>query len=149
MGESVTDDGAPTASTVPGSFLRAVDELRDDVREDIGHLRDDVREDNRRLEERVMTAIADARREQRESVEAHAKLHLEAATEQDTELGRIRDFMRNAELSAARRDGALGVFRFVLEQVSRHWQPLVAVVGTVAAAGAFLAGNIRLEVAVR
>lgn len=95
-----------------------------------------------------MAAIADARREQRESVEAHSKLHLESAIETETELGRIRDFMRNAELSAARRDGALGVFRFVIEQVSRHWQPIVAVLASIAGMAAVLTGSIQIVIGV-
>lgn len=115
----------------------------------MGHLRDDVREDNERLEKRVMIAVADIRAEQRSSIEAHAKAHLETAIDTETELGRIRDFMRNAELTAARRDGALGVFRFLVEQTSRHAKPISAVLVAAAAAALAVSGNIRLEVALR
>lgn len=142
------DESSPNGHAAAGSVLRAVDELRSDVREDIGHLRDDVREDNRRLEERVMAAIAGARAEQRESVEAHAKDHLAAAIDNEAAHGRYEAFIRNAEIAAARRDGALGVFRFVIEQVSRHWQPLVAVLGTVAGIAAVLTGSIHIVIGV-
>jgi hypothetical protein len=133
----VADDlEAPHAAF--GAFLRAVEDLRDDVRED-----------NRRLEERVMGAVSDLRREQRESVEAHSKAHLTDAIATETQFGRINDFMRNAELAQARKDGALGVFRFVVEQVSRHWAPLVAVLAAMAGSALAIAGNIRIELGVR
>lgn len=132
-----------------GSFLRAIEELRADVREDLGHLRDDMREDNAALEARVMAALAAARDEQRQSVEAHAKLHLTDAVAQETELGRIREFMRNAELAAARRDGALGVFRFAVEQLSRHAKPITGVLVGLATVLLALSGSIHLEVAVK
>jgi hypothetical protein len=144
----------PGAST--GALLRAVEELRADardfradVREDLGHLRDDVREDNQRLEQRLMAVVADLRAEQRSSIEAHAKLHLEAAIETESELGRIRAFMNKAELDQARRDGALGIFRFAVEQISRHWGQITVVLATFAAAAAAVAGNIRIEVGFR
>jgi hypothetical protein len=56
--------------------------------------------------------------------------------------------MRDQELAAARRDGALGVFRFVVEQVSRHWQPLAALIGTMAGLVAFLTGSIHIVIGV-
>lgn len=147
----VTDDAVPStysgAST--GALLKAVEELRADVREDLGYLRDDVREDNQRLEERVMAVVADLRAEQRTSIEAHAREHLDAAIENETEHGKFREFMRNAELERARRDGALGVFRFAVEQVSRHAKPIAGILVAGAAAAAAVAGNIRIEVGLR
>jgi hypothetical protein len=125
-----------------GALLKAVEDLRADVREDIGHLRDDVREDNAALEHRVMTALGDF------SV-AHGREH---TTEREASAAvhrRFDDFLRTAELNQARRDGALGVFRFLLEQTSRHAKPLTAVLLAAAGAALALAGNIRLEVVLR
>jgi hypothetical protein len=127
-------DDSPQGSGY-GAILRLVAELRDDMRED-----------NRRLEDRVMGAVSELRNEQRQSIEAHAKDHLTAAIATESELGQIRLFMRNAELAQARRDGTLGVFRFVLEQLSRHWQPLAGVLMAAAAAALAVAGNIRIQV---
>lgn len=142
----MTDERDPSISGAGvGALLRAVDDVRTDVRE----LRDDVREDNAALEQRVMAALAVAREEQRLSVEAHAKAHLESAIENETELGRIRDFMKNAELAQAHRDGALGVFRFGLEQLSRHSGSIVRVLLAAGSVIALASGAIQFEIVIQ
>lgn len=127
----------------------AIEVLRADVREDIGHLRADVREDNERLERRVMTAIADVRSDAAGFALEHAKVHAARQEQTDAEHRVFREFIRNAELAQARRDGVLGVFRFVVEQLSRHWKPLTALLGGVATIAAIATGSIEIAVVAR
>lgn len=136
------DERAPVPGATVGALLRAVEDLRADVREDIGHLRDDMREDNAALEGRVMSALTDFST-------AHGKEHAverEASTQAHR---RFDEFVRAAELAQAKRDGALGVFRFLLEQLSRHSGAIVKVLGAAGAVLAIASGAIRLEVLVR
>lgn len=128
------------------ALYAALESLREDVREDIGHLRDDVREDNERLEGRLMAAINDVRRDAVEFATAHTAVHEERRAVTDAEHRLFRDFIHAAELAQARRDGALGVFRFILEQLSRHWRPLLAVLSGFAMTAAFVTGSIHIEV---
>ena len=144
----MADDQSPDRRDNSGLY-DAIEGLRDDVREDIGHLRDDVREDNERLEGRVMTAIEDVRRDAAEFALAHARVHTARQEETDAEHATFRTFVRNAELAQARRDGALGVFRFTVELVSRQWKPLTALLGGVATVAAIVSGAIQVDVAIR
>jgi hypothetical protein len=121
-----------------GAFFRAIEGL--EAR---------MREDNERLEARLMGVVVEIRSEQRESNLEHAKEHQSATLVAEAEHARFSEFIRNAEIAQARRDGALGVFRFVVEQVSRHWQPLSALLVTAGIAGLALGGNIHIEVGLR
>jgi hypothetical protein len=120
-------------------YLQAIEGLREDVREDIGHLRDDMREDNERLEKRMVAMVTDF-------IVAHGAEHKAQRESSDEAHGRFDAFIRSAELAQARRDGALGVFRFVLEQISRHWKPITAVLGGLAAVLLALSGSVSIEV---
>ncbi len=143
----VTDDTHDRRDN--SSVHDAIEALREDVREDLGHLRDDVREDNERLEQRVMAAIHDVRTDAAGFALDHAKVHIQRQEDTDAEHATFREFIRNAELAQARRDGALGVFRFVLEQLSRHWRPLVALLSSVLFGLAILTGSVSIEVVAR
>jgi hypothetical protein len=139
-------DGSPGQPAMAGALLRIVDGIRSDVREDVGHLRDDVREDNDRLERRMMALLEDVRGDLHAFQEAHSKEHLAGEIATESEFGKVRDFIRNAELHAARRDGALGVFRFAVELLGRHAKPIGFVLLSAAGFIGVLAGNIRIEV---
>lgn len=123
-------------------FLDAIEALRTDVREDIGHLRDDVREDLAASEDRVMTAMT-------EYTIRHGAEHAQGVAEAAETHARFEAFIRSAELAQARRDGALGVFRFVLETASRNSRPLIAIVISVAFAAASIAGAIQVQIGFR
>lgn len=133
--------GSPSGATI-GALIRLVEDLRTDVREDIGHLRDDVREDNQELERRVMTALSDF------SV-AHGREHTAEREASSASHKRFDDWIRTAELAQARRDGILGVFRFGLEQISRHSGPLVRICIAIGGLLAVATGAVRLEFIVR
>lgn len=112
------------------------------MREDIGQLRDDMREDNVRLEGRVVTMVTDF-------VVAHGNDHLAQRAQSEEAHQRFDGFIRAAELAQARREGALGVFRFIVEQLSRHWRPITAILAGLAAVLLAATGDIRLEVVTR
>jgi hypothetical protein len=139
-------DGSHGQYAVDEALLRIVDGIRSDVRSDIGHLRDDVREDNDRLERRLMTLLELARGDLRDFTEAHAKEHLAGDIAIESELGKIRDFIRKSELNQARKDGALGVVRFAVELIGRHAKQIGIVLLSAATFIGVVGGNIRVEV---
>lgn len=142
----MVDDGTTAPDRRDNSAVSAaIEGLRTDVREDIGHLRDDVREDNERLERRVMTEIAGVRRDQAEFALAHAKVHAVRQEETDAEHRVFREFIRNSELAQARRDGMLGMFRFGLELISRHAKPIATIIVALTGALLALSGSIAIE----
>jgi hypothetical protein len=112
-----------TAET-DAALLAAIEGLRSDMREDLGGLRDD-------LQTYMTTHGADHQAADRESADAH---------------GRFDTFIRNAEIAAARRDGALGVVRFLFELFSRHSPALVRVAVAVAAAALVVSGNVHVSI---
>lgn len=143
----MTDDPAAQPDRRDNSAVEsAIESLRADVREDIGHLRDDVREDNERLERRVMTAIADVRSDAADFALAHAKVHATRQEETDAEHKVFREFIRDSELAQARRDGVLGVFRFALELVSRHYRAIATIIFALTTALLALSGSISVTV---
>jgi len=118
-------------------YLDAIEGLRADVREDIGHLRDDVRED-----------VRDIRVDLSAFITAHGREHADQKAESETAHDGFTAFISNFELERARKDGALGVFRFVLEQLSRHARPLAALgIGLITAIAAIV-GAFRVDVVV-
>lgn len=121
-------NGSPVAY---GAFLSAIDGLRADVRED-----------NERLERRVMSALTDYARN-------HGVDHDELRRASDAAHTRFDEFIRNQELAQARRDGALGALRFVLEQFSRYSRPLFLVLVALAGVIGTVTGAFQVEVIVR
>lgn len=111
-----------TADT-DAALLAAIEGLRSDMREDLGGLRDDL--------QNYMTT--------------HGGEHVAAANERAEAHSRFDAFIRNAELAAAHRDGALGVVRFVFELVARHSPALVRVVVAITAAALVVNGNVTIQ----
>jgi hypothetical protein len=136
------DDAALQPAPSVGVFLRALDSLRDDMREDIQGLRDEVRLEGDRREDRLMGVMASFAR-------AHAAEHVDDQLVLDRDIGAMKTFMEAAKIAQAKRDGALGVFRFVVELLSKHVRPIVAVIFAVAGAGAVLLGTVHIEVVAR
>jgi hypothetical protein len=112
-------------------LLEALDRIRDDYREDLVG-----------LEGRVMTAIGAIERKLDETSRTHAEVHVAEAT-LDRNAHEIYDaFIRDSKLAAARRDGALGVVRFVTELLGSNWKGILAA----GAALSFLLGQLRVTV---
>lgn len=108
----------------------------------IDRLRDDMREDNRDLEKRIMDTVTGF-------VVAHGKQHDAHDVDSEAAHRDFRAFIRAAELAQAKRDGALGVFRFAVELVSRNWRPISVVLVAMTAALFAATGDIRIEIMTR
>lgn len=140
---TMSDDG----SRVPerrdnSSVYAALESLRDDVREDIASLRSQVRQDLAASESRLMATFTGY-------TVAHAADHDSHSKTSDAAHMRFDAWIRAAELAQARRDGALGVFRFVLAELSRNWKPLTAIITSIAVGTAFVTGSIGIQVMAR
>ncbi len=98
-------------------------------------LRDDVRED-----------IRDLREEWRKFAVEHGQAHENEAIERRLSHGEFYEFIRQAELDSARKDGALGVVRFVIEKVSANSTRLVAVIVALASAILAVTGQVHFVV---
>lgn len=105
-------------------------------------LREDMREDNHRLEQRIMAAVTGF-------VTAHGAVHDSDKAENERDHAIFTAFIRNAELAQARRDGALGVFRFAVELVSRNWKPLTVVLGAFATLLFAATADLQIEIVTR
>lgn len=108
----------------------------------IDGLRDDMREDNVRLEGRIMAVVTGFQA-------AHAAVHDSDRLENDRAHAVFEAFIRNAELNQARRDGALGVFRFAIEVVARNWRPITMILAAVTAVLFAATGDVRIEIITR
>lgn len=135
-------DDNPSDRRDNSAMYVALEHLRSDVREDIGDLRDDMRKDNERLEGRIMAVVNGF-------VTVHGRDHAAQRQESDAAHRDFRAFIRAAELSQAKRDGALGAIRFVVEVVARNWRPLTVVLTAVTAVLFAATGDIRIEIVTR
>lgn len=137
----MTDDASPNGHSATGALLRAVEELRADAREDIGQLRDDMREDLAAMERRVMGALTDF-------TVAHGAEHAAGRAEAAAAHDHFDAFIKANELEQARKDGALGLVRFVVELTSRHARPLVSILFAAAAAAGIATGSIHIGISI-
>jgi len=115
-------------------LIAALDRLRDDWREDLGG-----------LEGRVMAAIEGSQREFNEYARAHGDEHLATRAASDAIHSRFDAFVRSSELSQARKDGALGSIRFVLDVAGRNWKLVVALFTALGLALGNVHVNVGLE----
>jgi hypothetical protein len=121
-----------------GTLLEALDRIRDDYREDLREHREDLVA----VEGRVMTAIAAIDRKLDDASRTHAEVHIAEATLERNAHEIYDSFIRDSKIAAARRDGALGVVRFVVELVGANWKGILAG----GAALSFLLGQLRVTV---
>jgi len=124
------------------SLLDAIDDLRDDYREDVGHLRDDFREDLGALETRVMAAIASVARSVDDGNRLHAAVHAKDAESLADKLRTYDAWIEASKIAQARRDGALGIARYLADVVGRNWRGILAVAG----GAALLFGQVHVTV---
>jgi hypothetical protein len=119
------------------------------VRQEVAGLRDDVREDARELRAELRAsleafALAHGREHQAES--AHLSGLVDDAARDHA---RFDAFIRNAELAQARRDGTLGVFRFVVELLGRYYRPIGALIMTLGMIVAAATGALTISIGIR
>lgn len=108
-------------------------------------LRDDFREDLDAMEKRVMTAIDGATRQLGSYQTEHGREHVTMRGESEAAHARFDEFIRSAALSQARKDGALGVVRFMADIAGRNWKALLILAGTLLT----IAGNVQIDLGVR
>jgi hypothetical protein len=142
------DHGSP-----PELVATGLSGLIESVRTDIRALDARQREDLAQMEGRVtarVTALEARQSETFELVTEYAKNHGEEheaeAVERREAHGKFYDFIRAAEVAEARRDGALGVLRFTVEQLSRHSARIVQIVLALAALLGIASGAVSVDV---
>lgn len=116
--------------------IRALDERLTGQLEDV---RADVREDNQRVEDRLMAAL-------QTMATVHAREHSEEDADRERVHERFEKFIKAAELAQARKDGALGVFRFVVEVVGRNARPIAQICAGAGILLGVLSGSISVAV---
>lgn len=107
------------------------------LRMEVTALRDDMREDSAALRQELGGFAL-----------AHAKEHETTRLEAEAEHQTFHDFIRNAELAQARRDGYLGVFRFTVETLNKYWKPIGFLIIMLASVAAALAGALTISVGI-
>ena len=141
--------GQPLADAIGIGFQTVIEGLRTDVREDIRDLRDELGKTEGRVIARV-DLVDVAQKDTRALIESFAKGHgldhEKEAEDRRIAHGQFYDFIRKAELDAARRDGALGVVRYGIELLSKHAGRLVAILTALGLLGGFATGNISIGV---
>lgn len=147
----MTDERRPP-DVIASGFAGLIEGLREDVREDIRDLRVDLRTEISESERRVTARVdavdlqgKDTRAYLESFAKGHASEHETEAQERRRDHGLFYDFIRKAELDAARRDGALGVVRYSIELVSKHAARIVAVLTALGLLGGFASGNIHID----
>jgi hypothetical protein len=147
----MTDERSQPPDLIATGIAGLIDGVRRDTLGAIDALRDDVREDNRELEGRVSAQIgalsdrqADTHKLVVEFTKGHSQEHEDEATERRKTHGEFYDFIRAAELDKARRDGALGVLRFMFELTSKHAGRIVQVLLATAALLGIASGSITI-----
>lgn len=133
---------------VAAGLSALIDGLRDDVREDLR----DLRQDFARGEERMTARIVAVEGRQAathelltEYARSHGELHEQEAQERRTAHSAFYDFIRKSELDQAKRDGALGVARYLMELVSKHGTNIAKVIVAIAGLLAVASGNVNID----
>lgn len=117
------------------SLLAAIEGLRSDMREDLQGIRDELRTVEHRMVDQVTAYTSE-----------HAILHAATEANRDEAHARYDTFIRAQEIQTARREGALGVARFMVELVARNSGAIVKVVLALASAVLVLNGNVSVSV---
>jgi len=126
----VTDDRRDSSA-----FISAIEGLRTEI----SGLRDDVREDIKEIREDLERAVTNY-------AITHGHEHQAERDDSRAAHDRFDTFIRNAELAQARRDGAIGIFRFVIETLARYARPIATVLLGLAALIAAGSGAIQIQV---
>lgn len=132
--------GRPTVGDlldVAHSISQTADQLRDDFRE-----RDQqLREDQQRMESRLVTAIQDLRGDFEGWTVAHARIHDGHDTWSQRAYQELVDRVSTIDIAQARKEGALGLGRWLIEILGRNWQVLAIIVTALLA----ILGNIHVN----
>ena len=137
------------ADAIGFGFQTIIDGLRTDVREDIREVKVELGKVEERVTARV-ELVDVAQRDTRAYIESfargHGAEHEKEAEDRRRDHGLFYEFIRKAELDAARRDGALGVVRYGVELLSKHAGRIVAILTTLGILGGLASGNISIGI---
>lgn len=139
----------PPADVIAIGFQTLVEGLRDDFREDIRELRDELGRSEGRVTEKVLALDAKLEKagaDWHQFTVDHSEEHESETAERRQAHGTFYDFIRKAELDQARRDGALGVTRYVFELLSRHGARIAWIILSIGAAAGVATGSIGIQV---
>lgn len=146
---------APISNGSGYALLNALNDFRGDVREDIAALRTEARSDITALEGRLMTAIVDNRRALTDYSTTHNGVHVAERKETEAAFSESRaahdrfdEYISTQRVVQARKDGALGVTRYVVELVAANAGALVKILLAAAVAAIFATGGVHLSVGV-
>ena len=145
---AVGDDLGP-GDVVGLGLTRLIDGLRDDMREDLRDVRDYITRSESRVTARVEALEVkqgDTHQLLTEYTQAHASFHENEDSERRREWSVFHDFIRTAELDRARKDGALGVFRYGVELLSAHGANIAKVVLALAGLGLVASGGLHIVI---
>lgn len=134
---------------IAAGFTRLIDDLRDDVREDLRDIRTEIGKSEERVTARVAAVEArqvEARDQLTEFVKAHSDEHEHYERRSTESHSALWDAVRHFQLNEARRDGALGIVRYLVELASKHAPRLAAIVLALAAALGFATGDISVAI---
>lgn len=145
-------DGLPQPPGNGYALLNALDRFRADMREDFSDLRDEARSDIHDLEVRLMAAIADNRRALTDYSTTQGELHRAERNETEAAFAeskrahvRFDEFIATSKLSQARRDGALGATRYVVELLASNASALVRIAMASGLAAWLASGSIHIS----
>ncbi len=94
------------------------------------------------LEVRLMAAIGGVRSDLGKYIETHAGDHTAIKTTSEVAHARYDAFIAANAIDQARRDGALGTIRYMLDLLGRNWKAIAALAAGIAAA----TGNVRIVI---
>lgn len=121
------------------------------LREVLDLLRDDGAAAERRtqrlvdaMEGRVMEAISEVRGDLVRYEAVHGGEHVAQRTSSELAHQRFDAFIASSTLEAARRDGALGMTRLILDTFGRNWKAIAAAAAAILAA----TGGVRISIGV-
>lgn len=145
----MVDELRPPTDAIASGFAGLTEGIRTDMRAMEERLRDDAKGVEGRLTARV-AMVEEGQRDTRTFIEKFARDHgaeheAEAEDRRKTH-GTFYDFIRAAELDAARRDGALGIVRYAIELLSKHGTRIAWIVLSLGAAAGVATGNIDVSV---
>lgn len=143
-GQQVDD----ASDVIAHGFSALIDGLREDVRdlkEDLKEIRAELKSDLSSAMSKLESRMEAQRQDSVEYTIIHGKQHEEEALDRKTTHGEFRDFIRKFEIDEARKNGALGVFRYMIEIGSQHAPRIIAIIAAAAAAIGVINGSIQVS----
>jgi hypothetical protein len=143
------NESLPPPDVIASGFSRLIDDLRDDVREDLRDIRSEIKHSEERVTARVASVEArqiETREQLVEFARSHGDEHEQYEHRSAENHTALWEAFRRFEINEARRDGALGIIRYLVELTSRHAQRIAAIILALAATVGFASGGITVGI---